>query len=402
MAALLLVGCDKAPEPTSTAHGRFKDVQVFHKQGNDDPLVMLVYDPARESALANGFVRQMLQRGTDVVTITTDEILRDFPNDITRCGNISGDFDNLARFLEAYLQYTSFKMPIVASTPASHELATRVLPKLSDKAFLGRFVLTMQAGAMPDMAQPAACPPRTDVNDAAPLFVLSYRDNTPMLNEVNAAFEQLYKRLPAEQKLDSSVSDLPLTELPTEMEGDMLAILISGDGGWAGFDKKLAEELQLRGFSVVGWDSLRYFWQEQKPEKIAADIDKVVNFYMKQWNKKRLYLLGFSQGADVLPFAEPFLSESTKAVLHKVALISPGKFAQFEFHLGAWVGANTEGAELEPALRAYKGVTMLCLYGSTDKNSGCPPLEGTQIEVHRFEGGHHLNKEVDDIVSLLL
>ncbi|TPK10203.1 hypothetical protein FJ543_21975 [Mesorhizobium sp. B2-5-7] len=42
-----------------------------------------------------------------------------------------------------------------------------------------------------------------------------------------------------------------------------MAIVLSGDGGWHDLDKTIAEELQSRGVSVVGRDSVRYFWKKK-------------------------------------------------------------------------------------------------------------------------------------------
>ncbi len=45
--------------------------------------------------------------------------------------------------------------------------------------------------------------------------------------------------------------------------GPTFAVILSGDGGWAGLDKKVAAALAAQGIDVVGIDSLRYFWSER-------------------------------------------------------------------------------------------------------------------------------------------
>ena len=47
---------------------------------------------------------------------------------------------------------------------------------------------------------------------------------------------------------------------------DSFAIVMSGDGGWAGLDKDVAQALSAHGIPVVGLDSLRYFWSPRTPE----------------------------------------------------------------------------------------------------------------------------------------
>ena len=68
---------------------------------------------------------------------------------------------------------------------------------------------------------------------------------------------------------EEDVSDLPLIELRAARPNDLLAIVISGDGGWRDLDKTMAEAMQREGVSVIGIDALRYFWSEKTPQQIA-------------------------------------------------------------------------------------------------------------------------------------
>ena len=67
----------------------------------------------------------------------------------------------------------------------------------------------------------------------------------------------------------TGIAKLPLIELPAEPSGPLLAIVLSGDGGWRDIDKNVSEKLQSAGVSVVGWDCLRYFWSRKSPEQVA-------------------------------------------------------------------------------------------------------------------------------------
>jgi len=63
------------------------------------------------------------------------------------------------------------------------------------------------------------------------------------------------------------VAKLPLIELPASHPSPLLAIIVSGDGGWRDLDKVIAEKLSRNGVSVVGCDSLRYFWSYRRRKK---------------------------------------------------------------------------------------------------------------------------------------
>ena len=102
---------------------------------------------------------------------------------------------------------------------------------------------------------------------------------------------------------DDTLAGLPLVELPVAAPGRLMAVVYSGDGGWRDIDKDIAGRLQDKGVPVVGVDSLRYFWSEKTPEQIAADLGLIIDHYREAWQRPDVVLVGYSFGADVLPFA---------------------------------------------------------------------------------------------------
>jgi hypothetical protein len=111
----------------------------------------------------------------------------------------------------------------------------------------------------------------------------------------------------------TGIAKLPLIELPAKPSGPLLAIVLSGDGGWRDLDKTISEKLQSAGVSVVGWDCLRYFWSRKSPEQVARDLGAVIDTFLSRWGGSKVVLVGYSFGADVLPFAYDRLSPETKA-----------------------------------------------------------------------------------------
>jgi len=77
---------------------------------------------------------------------------------------------------------------------------------------------------------------------------------------------------------------------------------MTGDGGWALFDRALAGSLSSKGISVVGWDSRQYYASQRSPDEAAQDLHRIIVHYRSIWKKDRVALIGYSFGADVLPF----------------------------------------------------------------------------------------------------
>ncbi len=68
----------------------------------------------------------------------------------------------------------------------------------------------------------------------------------------------------------ASIAGLPVIELPAAVgHPDTLAIILSGDGGWADLDKTFGEEFQKQGLSTVGFDCLKYFWKIRQPAEVS-------------------------------------------------------------------------------------------------------------------------------------
>ena len=85
----------------------------------------------------------------------------------------------------------------------------------------------------------------------------------------------------------------------------------------------------------------------------SADVDRLVRYYASHWKKPRVILIGYSQGADVLPFALNRLPPATRAMVSDTVLMALGTNASFEFHLGNWVGSGDGDAlPIEPETRA--------------------------------------------------
>jgi type IV secretory pathway VirJ component len=200
----------------------------------------------------------------------------------------------------------------------------------------------------------------------------------------------------------AELKDLPLIEVHSAKTSDTLAVLISGDGGWAGIDKELAAALSKQGLSVVGLDSLRYFWKPRTPEGTAADMDRLLRHYLSAWKKRSVLLIGFSQGADVMPFIVNRLPATTRERLRMVALLSLSETAVFEFHLQNWIGAAKNTIPVTPELLRMKGVRGLCVYGADETDSLCTKPAAKSLQVVKVNGGHHFDGNYAKLAALLL
>ncbi len=202
-----------------------------------------------------------------------------------------------------------------------------------------------------------------------------------------------------------AIAGLPLTEVRAPQgAGSTLALMLSGDGGWAALDRGVAARLGAQGIDTLGWDSLAYFWKVRTPEEAAADLERVLRHYLDVWGKDRLILIGYSFGADVLPFLVNRLPRDLRSVLDLVVLLGAGPAATFEFHLSDWLSSAPSGATrpVIPELRRLSPTPLLCVYGSDEKESICPGLTGEGVLVRGLPGDHHFDGDYQGLADLIL
>ena len=61
------------------------------------------------------------------------------------------------------------------------------------------------------------------------------------------------------------IATLPLIELPAELNGPLLAVVLSGDGGWRDLDKTISEKLQSAQESLSSvWTACGIFGAESR------------------------------------------------------------------------------------------------------------------------------------------
>jgi type IV secretory pathway VirJ component len=185
-----------------------------------------------------------------------------------------------------------------------------------------------------------------------------------------------------------------------------MAVLLTGDGGWAGLDQELAARLAADGVPTVGLNSLKYFWTERTPDETAKDVARVISHYLAAWNKQRVLLVGYSFGADVLPFVVNRLPPELRSHVATISLVGVDSNASFEIKIADWVGNDDGGPATKPEIAAISGVPLLCVYGEGESDSICPSLskatEHTRVGLAEVGKGHHFSGEYSELADRIL
>ncbi|WP_082054408.1 AcvB/VirJ family lysyl-phosphatidylglycerol hydrolase [Methyloterricola oryzae] len=231
-------------------------------------------------------------------------------------------------------------------------------------------------------------------------------DTEALTTQLQALLNWLDPKIPDQLLSKATANDLPLTEMRSDHPvKSRFAVMLSGDGGWAAFDRGVSAELVRRGIDTVGWNSLNYFWKPKSPEQTARDLERVIQRYARDWQKTEVVLIGYSFGADVLPFVVDRLPLAVRARLRLIVLIGLSSNAAFEFHLSEWLGnpvVSDRWLTVPEIGRMTQRDQVICIYGSDETDSACPSAAKLGVTAARLKGDHHFGDNYQTIVDLIM
>jgi type IV secretory pathway VirJ component len=204
--------------------------------------------------------------------------------------------------------------------------------------------------------------------------------------------------------LYDSVPELPLIVMPAEANANTpLVLFITGDGGWKNFDPRLAQQFLNRQAPVVALNALHYFWSRKTPEQTTATVQMLLEKYMKRWHKQTFILVGFSFGADVMPFIVNRLPDTLMRSCKGVALFSPGTTTDFEIHLSQMMSSHRRWRyDVVKEMESMKPVRLLSFFGDEEHEFPVKILSKPGWQVIYLHGGHHYEENKDDIGKMVL
>ena len=229
---------------------------------------------------------------------------------------------------------------------------------------------------------------------------------------LHGAYRSALDSIDAERSRNG-VGDLPLAQVEsTETQRkafparNAFAIIYSGDGGWRDLDRSLAGVLASKGMNVVGVDVLRYYWKQKSPVVAASDLARIMRYYQQRWHQQKVVLIGFSFGADVLPFLVSRLPAELAADVSLLSLLSPERRTAFEVETTGWLGVhNSSGMPIAPELQKLSKFHLQCIYGRDEAaDSLCTTSTATAVgaSVLAKSGSHHFDQDYGTLADQIL
>ena len=433
--------------------GRFGPVTLYRSAGPAAQVVLFVSGDGGWNLGVVDMARSLAGLGALVAGIDITHYMRELARSTEACLYPAADFEELSKFVQRTAGLPSYVPPVLVGYSSGATLVYALLAQAPATEFRGAVSL----GFCPDLDLPKPLcrgsgldwkkgakpgqfiflPSSTlevpwvalqglDDQVCAPAVTQDFVHQTShaeimMLPKVGHGFmyqqswmpqfKQAFGRItnvsPVEKEsVVQSLEDLPLVEVPAKgVERDILAVLVTGDGGWAVADRGLSRELAAAGVSVVGLNSLKYFWTKRTPDEAASDLARILRHYLSFWNKKRAVLIGYSLGADVLPFMMNRLPEDLQAAVRTIVLMGPSASVEFEFHVLDWLGRSSarNSFPVVPEIQKIRpNVAILCVYGEKDEAQICGALDPGRAKPVEIPGGHRLGGGYGPVAAAIL
>ena len=196
-------------------------------------------------------------------------------------------------------------------------------------------------------------------------------------------------------------TDLPIKALGSNDMSKPIIFYISGDGGLNSFSTSFMKQWNSLGYPIVGLNARSYFFLSQSPDAAAKDINALIVEYTNLWKRNNIILLGYSFGADVLPFMQTRLSPDVMNKIKHTVLLSPSHNTDFAVHLFY----SKKGGSIVPTEINKLTKPTLIIFGSEENDIDDKEINNRQVTVVKVTGNHHYDNQVsvlvDDIIKRL-
>jgi type IV secretory pathway VirJ component len=441
--AFILISESGAVAPQDSINvAPFGKIFIYNQTNTPGNVIIMISGDGGWKFGVTGFAQTFSEMNALVIGVDILRYYKELRQHTNSCYNVAADFGQLATEIEKKLNFPGYKPPVIMGYSSGATLVYGILAQAHPGTFIGGISL----GFCPDIELPRMLCQLNGLNETVnvPGKVYMFQPDAKLGNpwivlqgklDMVCDFQTVYdfvskttdaelvtlpkvghgfskwgdfmpqwkdaynhltgkfeKEQPAGVNIDQ-VKNLPvvLTKAKSEKPDAPIAFLISGDGGWYAFEQMIADHLAKAGITTVGLDAKKYFWNRKSPEETTGDIVKILNFYSKEWGKEKFLLIGYSLGAEIVPFIVNRVPEEIKSRIASAVLLSPATTTDFEIHISNMLGmGNRQNTyNVMDEIIKMQAVPTLIIFGDGEKTTIPGLLSTTKVKVSIIPGDHH-------------
>ncbi|RIY02175.1 virulence factor family protein [Aureimonas flava] len=407
------------------SYENLQDVDVLAPDDDAGGLVVLLSDRGGITAADRDLASRLVSEGLIVIPVDLDRwraALETEAGPDGECLYLGSDLEGIAKEALRALELDTYFHPVVVGRGEGGTLAYAAVADAPAATLAGGVALDSPPAAhsrVPVCEGATATPAGTGSfaydrgADLPAPFTFVAAEGTEIATAMKApmragqsAVAEPEARLAATTQATLSIADADRTELPIVVGKPKgapkgVVVFFSGDGGWRDLDKTIGDWLTAEGIEVIGVDSLRYFWSEKTAKEMADDIGSMLA-NAKPAPDVPIGLLGYSFGADTLPFAIRELAPEWSKRVSLIGLLAPSIETGFQISVGGWLGMSTGDSDVVAAAAGLPADRVLCIYGTDDDGSACVEPRLAAFTKLPIEGGHHFDGNYDALAARIL
>jgi type IV secretory pathway VirJ component len=125
--------------------------------------------------------------------------------------------------------------------------------------------------------------------------------------------------------------------------------------------------------------------------------------YQLKFNRKKIILIGYSFGGDVMPFVYNLLPAVVSAQVVNINLLSPSPYTDFEIHVLGMMGVGSSGGKsVVAAINKISTKPITLLFGDDENDFPVNQLVIKNYVNVRLEGGHHYDGDEAKVCNSIL
>ncbi|MGH8041503.1 MAG: AcvB/VirJ family lysyl-phosphatidylglycerol hydrolase [Rudaea sp.] len=423
--------------------GLFGNVHVAVPAGEPKRVIVLISDVTGWDARAEALASTQADAGAFVLGVDLPAYLAQMESIQDKCSFPAGHFEEMIHWMQRDRKLDKYIYPLLVGDGAGAVFAYALDAQAPQGTYLGLVTLGWDADfRLPKSICKGDAGPLTAADGQGRFRIVPVRKLPnawlPQPSAPGARRSEWFDRLPATVRgwlaaaradrsdpgmalvaaidwltapariappLPQGIADLPLEQVPAQGTfAQRIAIVLTGDGGWAGLDVGVANQLAQRGIQVVALNTLKYFWETRTPAQAADALTRIIGHYGAQYPHADFIVLGYSFGAGLEPVLINRLPDLARQRIAAQVLISPDDTAVFEIHVGDWFGSTVhKGAiPLAPEIARTK-VPVICVHGADEDDSFCKQIIGKpNVRELVLPGAHHYNGDYDQLGAAIV